>query len=645
MHFDPSTRRNFYYNTNTHRKQWEPPEGWIQIPPPTPSPPPDETLDSRKRTRTSLSAATFKIKTLKPRSDSELFGRNEAKNTAVAYLKECTAKSSKVFDSLSGKYSMLGVSGVKGIGKTELLAQICTKWVAEALGTSEARAVYLSYSGGGSAGPYCQELEAIKNNIRNGHWIDSLGHLLLVTHGVEELDAIQVPISDALDFIWQKLFGANLNLHDSNHSAGQLVICVDEIVHLDVCNKLFKVEGMTMAQKMMSECMSLQDKEGGKIIFIFTAILQSMYTELKTLSGREIQPLPLSTISLSDVFDRLISSSLRHLAKKQPAVYQLILSCAGHPRATVDGLPYATSTWCESDSISTASLITARNKVVEKCKFDLTYINQGIIKEWFRIEGPSDQIRQQLLECGILQSVESDVEFLFPLLLHQWALENKRSTYGHHLSELFDADLILDSNTEKFMEAVMYHYEAVLRKSMDGKEFDLKDFYRTENVGDNFKQRIVTAKVPPAIDLVRVVKDFQDMDEVLRHLRAGFLAVSNLQNEKGVEYLAPYHEWKKLVVACVQCKFVQDSVSWSDIKWKMNLAVKWLKKKKIENFPVVYTTSDQKTMKKKTYADGVYMIEKDIFEFTSRLGILRLHTQKLGGVLANIYPFLQGARL
>jgi len=375
-----------------------------------------------------------------------------------------------------------------------------------------------------------------------------------------------------------------------------------------------------------------------------------MYTDLKSQSGREILPLPLSTISLSDIFGRMISPDLLCLAKKQPAVHQLILSCAGHPRATVDGLPLVTKEWTANGDISaadisTVELIRARTRIVGKCKFDLTYINEGIIKEWFCIEGASDQLRQQLLKCGILHSLEPDVEFLFPLLLHQWALQNKRSTYGYHLSELFDADLILDSNTEKFMEAVMYHYEAVLRKSMVGKSFDLKDFYQTENLGGNFKQRTVTAKVPPAIDLVRVVKDFQDMDEVLRHLCEGFLVVSNLQNEKGVEYLAPYHEGENLVVACVQCKFVQGSVSWSDIRWKMALAVEELKKRKINHFPVVYTTADQKTVRETTYADGVYMIEKDIFEFTNRLGILRLHTQKLGARLADEYPFLQGARL
>ena len=41
------------------------------------------------------------------------------------------------------KFSLLGASGVKGIGKTELHEQICTNWVASALG-EEAETIYIS---------------------------------------------------------------------------------------------------------------------------------------------------------------------------------------------------------------------------------------------------------------------------------------------------------------------------------------------------------------------------------------------------------------------------------------------------------------------------------------------------------------------
>ena len=47
-------------------------------------------------------------------------------------------------------------------------------------------------------------------------------------------------------------------------------------------------------------------------------------------------------------------------------------------------------------------------------------------------------------------------------------------------------------------------------------------------------------------------------------------------------------------------------------------------------FPVVYANVDQQSLRSETYKGGVYFTEKDLFKFTSKLGILRLHTQKLG---------------
>jgi hypothetical protein len=84
--------------------------------------------------------------------------------------------------------------------------------------------------------------------------------------------------------------------------------------------------------------------------------------------------------------------------------------------------------------------------------------------------------------------------------------------------------------------------------------------------------------------------------------------------------------------------------SWSEIQLKeMAVAVAECGKSKIAHFPVVYTTTvdQQQSVLKTTSEDGVYFIERDIFTFTSCLGILRLHTQKLGAVLQGKYPFLK----
>jgi hypothetical protein len=63
----------------------------------------------------------------------------------------------------------------------------------------------------------------------------------------------------------------------------------------------------------------------------------------------------------------------------------------------------------------------------------------------------------------------------------------------------------------------------------------------------------------------------------------------------------------------------------------------------VEKFRVVYTSADQEFIQKRTYSGGVYFTEKDLFAFTNKLGILRLHTQKLGNALQLQYPVLKRA--
>jgi hypothetical protein len=535
------------------------------------------------------------------------------------------------------KFSLLGASGVKGMGKTELHKQICTNWVASALG-EEAEAIYISYHGGGKAGAYCQDASTMMSFRKTGwSWIESVGHLLLVACGVDVKVAVQANFDQAIAFIRSRL---------DKEKSGRLVICVDEIIHLDEVNEAFNREKeMTLAQLIMSECMSRQDKEQGKLIFIFTVILDSMYTKLMSLSGRRVDPLPLSMIPLSDVFESIIDDRLRKLAEDQPGVHQLILSCAGHPRATIDGLKAAKQHLLPTDAelpsdLYPTRLASARDKIIDVCKFKLEYLDERAVGEWFHPRGASRQVRQDLLSQGILHYIDG-VDFLFPLLLHEWARKHQFLIYGYHLSQLFDADLGLDNYTEKYMEPVMYHYEAVLRKAMEGEQFDLRLFYKTDHYC--MAPVIVTAKVPNSTSLVCQIEDFEDIETVLGLLRDGFIVVSKANSEVGVEYLAPFELASngELYVSCVQCKVVYCSTNWSEISKKMEAAVQEFKKKKVKHFPVVYTTLDQQSVVTKTCKDGAYFIERDIFEFTKRLGILRLHTIKLGKVLSAKYPFLK----
>ena len=54
---------------------------------------------------------------------------------------------------------------------------------------------------------------------------------------------------------------------------------------------------------------------------------------------------------------------------------------------------------------------------------------------------------------------------------------------------------------------------------------------------------------------------------------------------------------------------------------------------------MIYATPDQGTIQESTYKDGVYFNEVSIFKFTNKLGILRLHTEKLGKSLQKEEPY------
>ncbi|CAJ1393464.1 unnamed protein product [Effrenium voratum] len=169
-----------------------------------------------------------------------------------------------------------------------------------------------------------------------------------------------------------------------------------------------------------------------------------------------------------------------------------------------------------------------------------------------------------------------------------WAGKSCRTPLGFHLQQAYAADALLGSDTEKKMEPLMYHYEALLRKASEGKTFT--QFYKSEHVSPKLVGLEVKAKVPAQERLVEFVKDFSEQARVLELLQTGFIVVSEFHNEHALEYLSPFQDASAdsvLIVACVQCKFVQSTVKWSDIQTKMADATKWLKQKKIKCVPVI----------------------------------------------------------
>ena len=516
-----------------------------------------------------------------------------------------------------GKFPLLGSSGMKGIGKTTLL------WYGlRNLLPDGAKGVYLTFNGGGGefANAFFSSIDAKIVPI------EAVGHALLAFAGVK------LEIARLLEFDkCLQLFRLVLSSADKS-----VVLFIDEIGEFQ------------HATNLLSRLMQKMDNRKGKLVYVFAHISQQFLNTCATGSGRKVIPLSLEALPI-DVWKQ--DADLKVSAQGHAGIHQLLLQCCGHPRSLFDGVKEEIK---RNPTLLTnptqAALIEARRHIIDACKFNSfadAYL-QTAIPKWFSVLGMTPEFHDQLRRDGLLLEVKETEAIVFfpPLILHHYARTYaKDASLCFHLQQAYAHDALLGDGTEKKMEGLLYHYEAVLRKAVEDQTFTLKQFYQSNHCGKGFEDLRVKAPVPERTDLVERLPDFQDQKRVLGNLNSGFIVVSDCQNEVGVEYLAPFRtaEDGKLIVACVQCKFVKTSTNWTSIQTQMSTATDWLKKQKIHHFPVIYTTADLSSIQPQTYEDGIYFTEEDIFEFTKKLGVLRLHTQKLGKKMQKKHPYLQRA--
>ena len=475
-----------------------------------------------------------------------------------------------------------------------------------------AKGAYLTFNGGSAEGANV----FWKSHTQQNTALDSVGHVLMANLKVEVQQYSLLDFEQCLN-----LFRKALGMSEEE----SLVLFIDEIGELK-----------KQADDVLKALMSAADARGGKLVFVFAHISQQFLDHAATGSGRKVISLPLEALPI-DTWKQ--KKDWKEAAREHAGIHQLHLQCCGHPRSLCDGLDEVkTQNLTLLSDPTEEALIEARQHIIRECTFNSETdfrLNKDIPRRFNLVT--EDNLKPELRRDGLLLILphDQDTEFFPPLLLRDWARRNANDrSLAYHLQQAYAAGAVLGSNTEKKMEPLMYHYKALLRKASEGKTFTLKQFYKSEHVSPTLVALEVKAKVPAQDTLVEYVKDFSDQARVLELLRTGFIVVSEFHNEYALEYLSPFRDASDdhtLPVACVQCKFVQSTAkTWSDIKTKMAVATQWLKKEKVKCFPVIHTTADQKSMKPETYAGGIYFNETDMFEFTKRLGVLGLHTQKLG---------------
>ena len=118
-------------------------------------------------------------------------------------------------------------------------------------------------------------------------------------------------------------------------------------------------------------------------------------------------------------------------------------------------------------------LKNAHAAIKQKCKFNSfanAELEEAIVK-WLSIFPQTADFKDQLLRDGLLlKPADADdrtTDYFPPLLLQDWAGRRAKdgSSLAFHLKEAFRCDALLGFGTEKKMEGLLYHYEAVLRKA------------------------------------------------------------------------------------------------------------------------------------------------------------------------------------
>ena len=227
------------------------------------------------------------------------------------------------------------------------------------------------------------------------------------------------------------------------------------------------------------------------------------------------------------------------------------------------------------------------------------------------------------------------------------------------LRRALKADSLVQSGFESAAEPVFFHFESVRRLAASEKPFKLEKYYAAtnSNLGDTFSTTIgnlyVKCVLPAGSTCVRMVDNFDDVSRIISLLTGGFIVVSKNPSQNGIEYLTPFHDAtssRLVAIGGVQVKYVTNGTSsmWKDIHGgavdalsPFTEAGKYAEPA-YHTFPVFITTTDQcgGATAKDLMTDGVLLLESATFHWTQPLGILRLHVEKLGTVLAEEVPML-----
>ncbi|CAJ1453784.1 unnamed protein product [Effrenium voratum] len=569
-----------------------------------------------------------------------LIGREEAKRELLGYICGVRNVTNSTFWEIApplGKSSVMVTAGVKGIGKTRLLHEMCTTWLSETAARAALRVDFNGSTWHGRKDP-----------------TQAFSQVLLRYAGMRPDDAAWC--SEALP--WEKVMWAlrrKLGLADD----ALLLVGVDELIELE------KKYGSNSTSLFLSTIMQAQDESllsGHRpVVFIWTALVESYFKKRSSDSGRKVRLISLTGLPPEAL--NLVPQKIRRAFEATAGRKQLLRQILGHPRLMFDALQDAFSTCGLPET--TSALVQFRKTMISIAKLDHPEaLKSDEVRLWF---SPSATLppgmHDDLASRGLVHAArfgDKRKSVLHPLVLQSWA-DRHREPLANQIKKMFEEDSVLETTHEKKFEAVMLHFDAAVRLALEKESCTLEQLFP----GANLKPESLPAvRVMPGLqysgDSVVELDSFDDVDEVMSSLEYGSIVVSQKRTEKGIEYLVPWTVPRKdhrqllrslqptgpgekdpnahLLILGVQTKYVQEFVGkWPSVEDKAKKALAGLQAnpKVLQALPVFYTTESTKEGRSLDNPN-VYFNEVGLAELLlERTGPLRLFFEKLGKPLQN----------
>ncbi|CAJ1449179.1 unnamed protein product [Effrenium voratum] len=570
-----------------------------------------------------------------------LLGRTEAKRELLEYIRGVMDVANSIHwkQGTLPKCSMKATAGVKGIGKTRLLHEMCTTWLNE---TGAKVGLHVDFNGG-------SEWDASKGPE------NAFAQVLLQSAGMRRDDAewcsAVLPWKKVMRALQQKL-GLSKEL---------LVVGVDEVMQLE------QKCGTKPCCNFISTLMNTQDASliSGEfpVIFIWTALFESYMKERASQSGRKIATLISLKALPPESLDR-VPQEIRNAFEQTPGRRQLLRQLLGHPRLTFDALQDAFSVCGVPET--TFALAQFRMIMISFAKLDQgKSLQSDEVRQWY---SPSaiiaTGVQDDLVSRGLVQAVQfgnsGHKSVLHPLILQSWA-ESHREPLANQIKKMFEEDAVIEAAHEKKFETVMLHFDAAVRLALEQESCTLEQLFPGASLKpESLREVLVLSGLRHRQNSVVELDSFDDVDEVMSSLEYGSIVVFQKRTEKGIEYLVPWTVPRKdhrqllrslqptgpgekdpnahLLILGVQTKYVQEFVGkWPSVEDKAKKALAGLQAnpKVLQALPVFYTTESTKEGRSLDNPN-VYFNEVGLAELLlERTGPLRLFFEKRGKPLQN----------